>query len=183
MPFGRGVDYCYRLGLDYAYSSRGLWARAMPILAAGERQIDQVIAYGAGRRGTLYLTDRRLIFEWSEGLVAKRYQQLGIALSDLQAVNAAHATFRGNELVITTKDANNGFRASQITFGIAMAPEVWMTKINNLLVRSTSPPGQPTVIIEREIEREVVRTPCRYCGSLVDAFRSDKCPNCGAPLR
>jgi len=155
----------------------------MPTLASGERQIDQVIAFAVGRRGTLYLTDRRLIFEWSEGLVSKRYQQLGIALSDIQAVNATHAAFRGSELMITTKDANNGFRASRITFGIAMAPELWMTKINNLLVRSTSPVAQPTVIVEREVEREVVRTPCRYCGSLVDAFRSDKCPNCGAPLR
>jgi hypothetical protein len=156
----------------------------MPTLATGEHQIDQVIAFGVGRRGTLYLTDRRLIFEWSEGLVSKRYQQLGIALSDIQAVNAAHSAFRGNELVITTKDASNGFRASQITFGIAMAPEVWMTKINNLLVGPTYPaaqplPAQPAVIVERE----VVKTPCRYCGTLVDAFRSNKCPNCGAPLR
>jgi hypothetical protein len=153
----------------------------MPVIAAGERQLDQVIAFGVGRRGTLYLTDRRLIFEWSEGLVSKKYEQLGIALSDIQAVNAAHAAFRGSELVVTTRDANNGFRANRITFGIAMAPEVWMAKINNLLVRTTSPASpaaQPTVIVERE----VVRTPCRYCGALVDAFRSDKCPNCGAPF-
>jgi len=157
----------------------------MPTLAAGERQIDQVIAYGVGRRGILYLTDRRLIFEWSEGLVSKRYLQLGLALSDIQAVNATHAAFRGSALVITAKDANNGFRANQITLELAMAPELWVTKINNLLVRAmppvaqSSPVAQTTVIVEKE----VVRTPCRYCGCLVDAFRSDKCPNCGAPLR
>jgi hypothetical protein len=111
-------------------------------------------------------------------MVSKKYQQLGIALSDIQAVNVSHSALRGREIIITTKHANNGFRASRITFGIAMTPEVWMGKINGLLVMPTSQAAQQTLVVERE----VVKTPCRYCGSLVDAFRMNKCPSCGAPL-
>jgi hypothetical protein len=137
-----------------------------------------VIAFGVGHRGTLYLTDRRLIFEWSEGLVAKKHQQLGVTLSDIQAVNAGHSALRGGELVVTAKDANNGFRTSRITFGIAMTPEVWMGKINGLLSRPIPQAAQPTVILEKE----TVKMPCRHCGSLVDPYRMNKCPSCGAPL-
>ncbi len=32
------------------------------------------------------------------------------------------------------------------------------------------------------IEREVVKIPCKYCGTLVDPVRNEKCPNCGARL-
>jgi hypothetical protein len=40
----------------------------------------------------------------------------------------------------------------------------------------------PTVHREKEIvTREVVRIPCRHCGSLVDQTAS-KCPSCGAPM-
>jgi len=150
----------------------------MPTLAAGERQLDQVIAYGMGNKGTLYLTDRRLIFEWSEGLVSKRYQQVAVALSDIQSVNVNHPRFSAGELIIRTVNTNNGFRSSAVSLKIAMNPEVWMGKINNLLTRPVPQTTQPTMVVERE----VVKTPCRYCGALVDAFRMDKCPNCGAPL-
>jgi hypothetical protein len=154
----------------------------MLALASGERQIDQVVASCFGRRGFLYLTDRRLIFEYSEGLVSKRYFHLGISLSEIQSVNSAHPFLRGGEIVVTTKNANNGFRANSITIQIAMSPEVWMNKINNLMngmsSRLYSP--QPTIIVERE--KEVVKIPCKYCKSLVDVFRNNTCPQCGAPI-
>jgi hypothetical protein len=96
---------------------------SLPVLAEGERQIDEVIAFGMRRRGTPYLTDRRLIFGWSEGLLAKRYQQADIALTDVQYVNTKHPRLGGGELVITARDANNGFRSNRISLGIAMTPE------------------------------------------------------------
>ena len=154
----------------------------MPVLAPGERQVDHVIALVFGRKGTLFLTDRRLIFEWSEGLVGKRYQQIGIALPDVQSVTANHPRFGAGELVITARDANNGFHANRLVVGIAMNPEIWVGKINNLLRNSAPPTAQPSLIVEREIVKEVVKTPCRYCRTLVDAFRSNKCPSCGAPI-
>jgi RNA polymerase subunit RPABC4/transcription elongation factor Spt4 len=151
----------------------------LPALASGERQIDQVVASGLGRNGTLYLTDRRLIFEWSEGIVTKRYHQVAVSLADIQTVNAAHPRLGGGELVVTTRDATNGFGTNRVTIRIAMSPETWMGKINSMLATKPSQPVQPTIILERE----VVKTPCRYCGVLVDAFRNEKCPNCGAALQ
>lgn len=151
----------------------------MPVLASGERQLDQVIAYSMGNRGTLYLTDRRLIFEWSEGVVSKKHFQAGIGLSDIQSVNANHPRFGGGEIVIRAANSRNGFHADAISLRLAMTPELWMSKINNLLTKvSQQSTVQPTFVLERE----VVRVPCRYCGTLVDAFRMSKCPSCGGPL-
>jgi hypothetical protein len=152
----------------------------MPVFAAGERQIDQVISFSIGRRGTLYLTDRRVIFEWSEGLLTKRYHQLGISLADIQAVNTNHPRFGGGELVITTKDANNGFRTNRVAFGVAMTPETWQGKINALLnqVPVQQPQGNQTVIVQKE----VVKVPCKYCRTLNDPYDSNLCARCGAPI-
>jgi len=42
-----------------------------------------------------------------------------------------------------------------------------------------SPPQQQT-IIQREVQREVLKVPCKYCRTLLDPIREKKCPNCGA---
>jgi DNA-directed RNA polymerase subunit RPC12/RpoP len=41
-----------------------------------------------------------------------------------------------------------------------------------------SPPGQnqSTVVVSRE----VLRIPCRFCGTLIDPIQSMTCPKCGA---
>ncbi|MCI4366320.1 MAG: hypothetical protein L3K08_01065 [Thermoplasmata archaeon] len=44
------------------------------------------------------------------------------------------------------------------------------------------PPPPPAVIREREIYREIVKVPCRFCQQLV-LVTDPKCPSCGAPLR
>ncbi|HZY94089.1 MAG TPA: hypothetical protein VFE98_04405 [Candidatus Bathyarchaeia archaeon] len=41
-----------------------------------------------------------------------------------------------------------------------------------------SPPEQ--TVVQREIEREVLRIPCKYCRTLLDPIREKNCPNCGA---
>jgi len=141
-----------------------------------------VIAYQMGYKGTLYLTDRRLIFEWSEGLVSKQSHQAAVALSDVQSVGVNHPRLSAGEIIVRASNTSNGFRSSLIAFKIAMSPEVWAGKIDNLLTRPTSQAPQPVVVQREVIQREIVKIPCRYCGVLVDAFRADKCPNCGAPL-
>jgi|SRR5580693_9858596 hypothetical protein len=46
-----------------------------------------------------------------------------------------------------------------------------------------APPGPPPPLIrEREIHREIVKVPCRFCGQLV-LITDPKCGSCGAPLR
>jgi len=44
------------------------------------------------------------------------------------------------------------------------------------------PPQQVTQVYQKEVVREVVKVPCRYCGTLVE-ITAVQCPNCHAPLR
>jgi len=150
----------------------------LPVLAEGERQIDQVIASYLGQNGILYLTDRRLLFEYSEGVIHKNIHQLGLSIREISTVNAKNPRLGGRELIISAKNPNNGFKTTQIIFKIAAIPEQWITKINNLLIPISSK-ASPNLVIERE----VVKVPCKYCGTLIDVFRSNTCSQCGAPVR
>ena len=42
--------------------------------------------------------------------------------------------------------------------------------------------GAASATVQKEIVREIVKVPCKYCGSLVENTR-DRCPACGAPLK
>jgi hypothetical protein len=42
--------------------------------------------------------------------------------------------------------------------------------------------GQNQVIHEKETIKEIVKMPCRYCGTLVE-ITATRCPNCAAPLK
>ena len=150
----------------------------MPSLAEGERQIDKVVASYSGTSGTVYLTDRRLLFEYSEGTIHKKFHQLGVSLNDISNVNANHSRFGVKQLVFNAKNSNNGFLTNQIILNIAAIPEQWLGKINNLLASQSS--TRPTAVV---VEREVVKIPCKYCGNLIDAFRNNTCDKCGAPIR
>jgi rubrerythrin len=50
------------------------------------------------------------------------------------------------------------------------------------IAQAAMPPQQQAHVIykEKETIREVVKVPCKYCGTLVDVT-SPKCPSCGAP--
>jgi rubrerythrin len=47
-------------------------------------------------------------------------------------------------------------------------------------IDSVSP--QPVQKETTIIQREVVKIPCKYCGTLVDPVQDQKCPNCGAAV-
>jgi hypothetical protein len=67
---------------------------------------------------------------------------------------------------------------------IYRAKEAVMVRDATLFPRAAhtrpAPPGQTTVV--RTVVHEVVKVPCRYCGSLVD-LTATTCSSCGAPLR
>jgi hypothetical protein len=76
-----------------------------------------------------------------------------------------------------------------------VGPGIGLQRVNERLGRPTIRPadapcfeevppdeGLPPGIPGQVIVREIVRIPCRYCGSLVDITRTS-CQNCGAPLR
>ena len=49
-------------------------------------------------------------------------------------------------------------------------------------VARPQPVIKETIIKEKEIIREIVRLPCKYCGTLVNQIEI-KCPNCGGNLK
>jgi hypothetical protein len=44
--------------------------------------------------------------------------------------------------------------------------------------RRETPPQRETVIVQKE----VMKVPCRYCGTLVDPVTNSKCPSCGGKI-
>lgn len=64
-------------------------------------------------------------------------------------------------------------------FGIALAiGAVRITGLRNQMRFERENATQPrTVII-----KEVVKTPCQYCGTLIDYATQTRCPSCGASL-
>jgi hypothetical protein len=42
--------------------------------------------------------------------------------------------------------------------------------------------GSESITREKEIVKEIVKVPCRYCGTLTE-ITAAKCDNCGAPLK
>jgi|GEM_PF-2119363 hypothetical protein len=161
--------------------------KVMLSLAPGERQIDQVVAYHPQvGQGTLYLTDRRLVFEYSQGLLNKKYVHLGISLNQIQSLSVRFGRFNSQEIVISAKDANNGFKSNLIAIRIAMHANVWIGKINTMIAQGshTFQPSQTatTATTTTIVEREVVKIPCKYCNALNDLVRSKTCSQCGAPI-
>jgi len=45
-----------------------------------------------------------------------------------------------------------------------------------------APQSNPTVTTHREVIREIVKVPCKNCGTRVE-WTAARCPNCSAPVR
>ncbi len=53
-----------------------------------------------------------------------------------------------------------------------------------MVVPATMAPSSVGATVTKVIEREVIKVPCRYCGTLVEITAGpSKCPSCGAPLQ
>ena len=130
--------------------------------------------------GTLYLTDRRLIFEYEQGFVTKRtYVSMDVPLSDIQNATTEMPRFGigpMNKLVIATKRGSQGFGMNRIELSTDTSPDLWVQKISEASSMTNTPEQTANMIVERE----VVKIPCKYCGNLIDPARDDRCPRCGA---
>ena len=134
--------------------------------------------------GILYLTDKRLFFEYEQGIVTKRtYVSMDMPLGDIQNVATEMPRFGigpMNKLVIATKRGSQGFGMNRIELSTDTTPDVWVSKITEV-VSSEGRSGQVTAVeTNTVVEREIVKIPCKYCGNLIDPVRDDRCPRCGA---
>lgn len=45
-------------------------------------------------------------------------------------------------------------------------------------------PGAPAGVVTQVIQKEIIKVPCKFCGTLIQLTSGDnKCSNCGAPIR
>lgn len=154
----------------------------MPTFARGENAILAGKARYSGTSGVLYLTNNRVLFEYEKGLLTKRtYVSLDIPLVNVESVVVERPRFGlgplATNLIITTKRGSMGFGLTRVKISDLATPDVWVTKINDA-ISGEHAQAEPSVIIKEE---EIVKVPCKFCGTLVDPVRDKACPNCGAP--
>jgi hypothetical protein len=153
----------------------------LPAFTYGEQAILTGKGRFSGTGGFLYLTNRRIFFEYEKGLITKStYVSLDIPLSNVESVIVERPRFGlgplAINLVITTKRGSMGFGLNRVTISDLATPDVWVTKVNDAISGQYAQP-EPNVIMKEEI----VKIPCKFCGTLVDPARDKACPNCGAP--
>lgn len=52
------------------------------------------------------------------------------------------------------------------------------------VTRSVNPMITQSTVTTKIIEKEVIKVPCKYCGTLIELTSGvNKCPSCGAPLK
>ncbi|MGA1975008.1 MAG: hypothetical protein ABSG92_05170 [Conexivisphaerales archaeon] len=153
----------------------------MPTFARGEHALLAGKARFSGTVGVLYLTNRRILFEYEKGLITKgTYVSLDIPLPTVENVIVERPRFGlgplATNLIIATKRGSIGFGLRRVKISDLATPDVWVTKVNDAISGEIAEP-EPNVVVKEEI----VKIPCKFCGTLVDPARDRACPNCGAP--
>jgi RNA polymerase subunit RPABC4/transcription elongation factor Spt4 len=132
-----------------------------------------------GTKGRLYLTNKRMEFEYEKrGIVFKgKYTGVTIPLERILGVAVIGVgPFKKLSLNLTREPGQAGLSRYEFNTGSA---ESWKAKIETA---KALPRRQEVLMKEtREVVREVVKTKCYQCGMLVDPNLS-VCPNCGSLL-
>ncbi|MCP8316297.1 MAG: hypothetical protein H3Z52_06460 [archaeon] len=153
----------------------------MPTYQKGEYGIYAGRAKYSGTEGFLYLSTKRLIFEYEKGLITKRtYTAFEIPLSEIEDVKIEQPRYGFDllkKLVISTKRGTMGFGMRRIEIKLDTSPELWLMKINQILAGEVEERA-PTIVIQKE----VLKIPCKYCGELVDPMVNSRCPRCGGRI-
>jgi len=150
----------------------------MVSLSPNERVLLKDKAKYHGTRGTLYLTNRKISFDYEKrGIVFKgKYSALNLPLESTAEVSVIGVgPFK--KLAINTVRNQRSFGIPRYEFSVA-DPVTWRTEIE-VARRSQSDVPQREI---KEIIKEIVKIRCQYCGMLVESTLS-KCPNCGGILR
>jgi len=153
----------------------------LPTFAHGEHAVLAGKARYSGTVGLLYLTNKRILFEHEKGLITRStYVSLDIPLPNVESIILERPRFGlgplATNLIIMTKRGSMGFGLSRVKISDLATPDVWVTKVNDAISSEVLEP-EPNVVLKEEI----VKVPCKFCGTLVDPARDTACPNCGAP--
>lgn len=140
--------------------------------------------------GYLVLTSQRISFVEARGVLTPVfYTPLEIIYRVSGAKRRKFVTLFVNELKFEATESTAASwpgGINEVLAAISKAREVRIAKVSmgasRKVTDETAIPQTPVTVREREIIREVVRIPCRYCGALFDQT-APKCPSCGAVIR
>jgi len=131
-----------------------------------------------GTRGTLYLTNKKISFEYEQrGIVFKgKYSSVNLSLERISEV-AIVGIGPFQKLAINMVRDKSSFGLSRYEFNVNNA-ETWKEKIDNAMQTQIITPQREV----KETIKEIVKIRCQYCGMLVESTLSE-CPNCGGIIR
>ena len=150
----------------------------MVSLSLNERVLFQDSAKYNNTKGILYLTNKKLKFEYMQrGIIFNgNYTSLDLPLERISALSFV-GTGPFKKLVINLIRENPPFGVLRHEFNIN-GPEKWITEIE--VTKRTKKESIFTIQKEiKEITKEIVKIRCTYCGMLVEQHLS-RCPNCNA---
>lgn len=137
--------------------------------------------FGLTHRDLLILTDRRVFVI----LGGKKGSKLADTwnLEDLPPVSYQLRSGRATTLVVgSSKMELKSWNADNVAQALERAKS---TRLQEMQATRPAPRAlSPTIVREvheKEIIREIVKVPCRYCNQL-NLMNSAKCTGCGAPL-
>lgn len=143
----------------------------------GERILLTDQAEYHGTRGELYLTNKRLKFDYEKrGIIFKgKYSAVSIPLERVAGVDVIGIGPFKKLSVNLVKDTSS-FGIPRYEFNVENS-ETWKTEIEAAM----STPMEKISKEKEAIVKEVAQVKCRYCGMLVETTLS-RCPNCGVLL-
>ena len=131
-----------------------------------------------GTRGTLYLTNKKISFEYEKrGIVFKgKYSAVDLPLERISEVSVIGVgPFK--KLAINTVRNQSSFGVPRYEFSVNNY-ETWKTEIEVARRSQVTVPQREV----KEIIKEIVKIKCPYCGMLVESTLS-QCPNCSGLIR
>ena len=161
-----------------------MWYRTPDVILMVSLQPDENIIMTSdakyhGTHGKLYLTNRKLAFEYEKkGFIFEgQYSPLDLPLERISDVGVVGAGPFKKLVVNLVRDVVS-FGLPRHEFNVSN-PEMWKAKID---VAKSEPETEKAPVKEQEvIVKEVIKIRCSYCHALADETVS-KCPNCGANL-
>ena len=150
----------------------------MVSLSPDERILLKSAAKYHGTRGTLYLTNKKISFEYEQrGIIFKgKYSAVNLPFERISEVSVVGVgPFK--KLTINTVRDQGAFGVPRYEFNIN-DPETWKTEFEVASRTQLITPQREV----KEIIKEIVKIKCQYCGMLVESTLS-RCPNCGSIIR
>jgi hypothetical protein len=142
----------------------------MVSLTPNERILQKDKAKYHGTRGTLYLTNKKILFEYEKrGIIFKgKYSPVNLPLERISGLLIVGVGPFKKLAINVVKDQRFGIPRFEFNVN---NPETWKEKIE------AAKRSQVSILQNQETTKEIVKIKCPYCGMLVESSLS-QCPNC-----